>query len=72
MDYIIARKVLKKFESMNISFVRDEITELINYIDKVFGKEHMQDSRAYLKLDPESVLTASRTGVIVCCLPLSI
>lgn len=49
MDYIIARKVLKKFESMNISFVRDEITELINYIDKVFGKEHMQDSRAYLK-----------------------
>ena len=49
MDYIIARKVLKKFESMNVSFVRDEITELINYIDKVFGKEHMQDSRAYLK-----------------------
>ena len=26
MDYIIARKVLKKFESMNVSFVRDEIT----------------------------------------------
>lgn len=49
MDYIIARKVLKKFESMNVSFVRDEITELINYIDKVFGKEHMQDSRVYLK-----------------------
>ena len=26
MDYIIARKVLKKFESMNVTFVRDEIT----------------------------------------------
>lgn len=26
MDYIIARKVLKKFESMNVNFVRDEIT----------------------------------------------
>ena len=25
MDYIIARKVLKKFESMNVSFVRDEM-----------------------------------------------
>ena len=36
MDYIIARKVLKKFESMNVSFVRDEITGLINYIEKIF------------------------------------
>ena len=49
MDYIIARKVLKKFESMNVSFVRDEITGLINYIDKTFGKSGMQDSKAYLR-----------------------
>lgn len=49
MDYIIARKVLKKFESMNVSFVRDEITGLINYIDKTFGKTGMQDSKAYLR-----------------------
>lgn len=38
MDYIVARKVLKKFESMNVTFVRDEITGLITYIDKLFGK----------------------------------
>ena len=38
LDYIIARKVLKKFESLNVSFVRDEIKELIEYIDKTFGK----------------------------------
>lgn len=48
MDYIIARKVLKKFESMNVSFVRDEITGLINYIEKIFGKAGMEDSKAYL------------------------
>ena len=48
MDYIIARKVLKKFESMNVSFVRDEITGLINYIEKTFGKAGMEDSKAYL------------------------
>lgn len=48
MDYIIARKVLKKFESMNVSFVRDEIKGLIAYIEKVFGKTAMQDSKAYL------------------------
>ena len=49
MDYIIARKVLKKFESMNVSFVRDEITGLISYIDKTFGEEKMQDSKNYLR-----------------------
>lgn len=48
MDYIIARKVLKKFESLNVSFVRDEIKGLIVYIEKVFGKTNMQDSKDYL------------------------
>lgn len=48
MDYIVARKVLKKLESMNITFVRDEIRGLIEYIEKVFGKANMPDSKAYL------------------------
>ena len=49
MDYIVARKVLKKFESMNVTFVRDEITGLIRYIEKIFGKVGMEDSKAYLR-----------------------
>lgn len=49
MDYIIARKVLKKFESMNVSFVRDEIKDLIVYIEKTFGRASMVDSRDYLR-----------------------
>lgn len=48
LDYIIARKVLKKFESLNVSFVRDEIKELIEYLDKTFGKSKMEDSKSYL------------------------
>ena len=48
MDYIVARKVLKKLESLNVTFVRDEIRGLIEYIEKVFGKSNMADSRAYL------------------------
>lgn len=48
MDYIVARKVLKKLESMNVTFVRDEIRSLIEYIEKVFGKTNMPDSKAYL------------------------
>ncbi len=49
MDYIVARKVLKKFESMNVTFVRDEITGLISYIEKTFGKAGMEDSKSYLR-----------------------
>ena len=48
MDYIIARKVLKKFESMNVSFVRDEMTGLIGYIEKTFGEGGLPDSVSYL------------------------
>ena len=36
-------------EALLNSFVRDEITGLINYIDKTFGKSGMQDSKAYLR-----------------------
>lgn len=48
MDYIIARKVLKKFESMNVSFVRDEVSGLIEYIEKTFGEGGLPDSISYL------------------------
>lgn len=48
MDYIIARKVLKKFESMNVSFVRDEMSGLIEYIEKTFGEGGLPDSISYL------------------------
>lgn len=48
MDYIIARKVLKKFESMNVSFVRDEMSGLIEYIEKTFGEGGLLDSISYL------------------------
>ncbi len=49
MDYIIARKVLKKFESMNVSFVRDEMKGLIEYIEKTFGEGGLPDSIGYLQ-----------------------
>ena len=48
MDYIIARKVLKKFESTNITFVRDEMKGLIGFMQNLFGEGNMPDSMAYL------------------------
>lgn len=49
VDYIISRKVLKKFESLNVTFVKDEIKNLVQYIEKIFGKNGMNDSKAYLQ-----------------------
>jgi uncharacterized membrane protein len=49
MDYIIARKVLKKFESMNVNYVSDGIKGLIEYMDKIFGPGAMPDSKSYLE-----------------------
>ena len=48
MDYIIARKV-SKFNSMNVSFVRDEMKGLIEYIEKTFGEGGLPDSVMYLQ-----------------------
>lgn len=48
LDYLISRKIFKKFESLNISYVRDEIKELIAFIEKTFGKTALPDSKKYL------------------------
>ena len=49
IDYILAHKIFRKFESLNLSFIRDELKGLIDYINKSFGKENMSESKAYLE-----------------------
>lgn len=49
LDFFIARKILKKFESMNVAYVRDEIKDLISFIDKTFGKANLGECKDYLK-----------------------
>jgi hypothetical protein len=48
VDFLVCRKILKKFESMNIPYVKDEIKELILFIEKTFGKTGLPESRKYL------------------------
>ena len=50
VDYILATKVFRKFESLNLSLIRDEIRPLISYMDGLFGKGVMKDSIAYLQM----------------------
>lgn len=47
-DFILASKVLRKFESLGMGFIRDEIDGLIKYLDYTFGEENMQISKNYL------------------------
>ena len=47
-DYILCKKVLRKFEQLNLSFIRDEIDGYVKFIDKTFGKENMTECKEYL------------------------
>ncbi|VEU83328.1 hypothetical protein [Acholeplasma hippikon] len=38
LDYIVTRKILRKFESLNLPFLQDELQELLVLLDKLFGK----------------------------------
>ena len=35
-DYVIAKKILRKFEQLNLSFIRDEIDGFVKYLDTLF------------------------------------
>lgn len=48
IDFIFSCKILRKFESLGMGFIRDEIDGLIKYLDHVFGEENMQVSKNYL------------------------
>ena len=48
IDYFIARKILRKFEQLNLAYIRDEIDDFIVFIDKTFGKENFNECKEYL------------------------
>lgn len=49
LDYIFAYKVLRKFESLNLAFLQNELAELINQIHKIFGKNAFEESVKFIK-----------------------
>ncbi|MGM9631770.1 MAG: hypothetical protein ACI3XL_01590 [Eubacteriales bacterium] len=48
IDYLLATKVFRKFESLNLSLIRDEIKGLKDYLDTLFGKGRMEVCIEYL------------------------
>jgi hypothetical protein len=48
VDFMFAKKILRKFESLGLGFIRDEIDGLIMYLEKTFGQDEFKISKNYL------------------------
>ena len=48
VDYFIAKKILRKFEQLNMALIRDEIDGYIKFLDDTFGKGAMGECIEYL------------------------
>ena len=44
----MAKKVLRKFEALNLALIRDEIDGYIEFLDKNFGKGKMAECTEFL------------------------
>ncbi len=49
LDYMVARKIFRKFEGLNIPFLQTEINELEKLLSRLFGKNEFIECQAYLK-----------------------
>jgi hypothetical protein len=48
VDYFVARKILRKFEQLNLAYIRDELDGFIKYLDTTFGEDQMIECKEYL------------------------
>ena len=48
LDFILTNKILKKIESLNIAFLRDELKQLNNELDKLYGKGTFRMAHNYV------------------------
>jgi len=48
VDFMVAKKVLRKFESLSLGFMKEELTRFQDYLDKTFGKNQMEICKDYI------------------------
>src|SRR5690606_20251867 len=48
LDYMVTRKVLRKFEFLNLPFLRKELDDLVSVIDRLFGKTAFPEARTMI------------------------
>jgi len=49
IDFIVAKKVLRKFESLSLGFMKDELTRFNDYLDELFGRDTMTICKTYVE-----------------------
>ena len=49
LDYMLASKILRKFEMLNLTFLKKELDDLKVLLDKLFGKEEFKVSKAFIE-----------------------
>ena len=49
IDFIVAKKVLRKFESLSLGFMRDDLAKFNVYLDRLFGKNAMPICKEYVE-----------------------
>ncbi len=49
LDYVMANKILRKFDQLNLSLIKDEIDGYIDYLNQTFGDNTMVECIAYLE-----------------------
>jgi hypothetical protein len=49
LDFFFRTKILRKFQSLNIGFLKDELHGLIDELNKLFGKNGFMMSKAYVE-----------------------
>ena len=48
LDFMVAKKVLRKFESLNLGFIKDELGKYARYLDKQFGKDNFKICKEFV------------------------
>ena len=48
IDYFVARKILRKFEQLNVAYIRDEIDDFVKFMNDTFGENKMSECIEYV------------------------
>jgi hypothetical protein len=49
IDFMVAKKVLRKFESLSLGYMKDELTRFSAFLDKLYGKDAMAICKEYIE-----------------------
>ena len=48
VDYLIANKILRKFNQLNLAYIRGEIDGFKAFLDETFGQDVMKECKNFL------------------------